>query len=600
MGALENSTRNDHSSVGCSSDKCAFSNSGNSVEGVTKKNVQEFSHVVSNPCEPIVTPKSKIFKPQVSVLCQHECSQDCQPQNVLNKNILFVVIKCLSQAITRCEHVVAGSLPKESKIVQSSNVPVFSPNRVVDHKKSLNDTVSQEVGESKEELAPEYKNENKLKVNDVGAKFVVSKMCHGLSVSSDPRSHVTDSVSFPANSCRLDSVYPFKGDSFDISVTIEDFKFPALIDTGAAVTAISSKVWDKYLGHKNCCLDPSSTTRVTSVSSPLSVLGKVWLNFVIKSDVLPFEAHVIKDLTHDVVLGRDFLQKYRLIINFMENIIEFSHPEDPLPFAGSFGIDLDAEGFDNCVLSVHADNSFTILAHSEVVVTGRLSSMPEGVNTSASAIYGLVTPESDLPHRYSVFGASELVKVSGDVTIPVRMANPSAQPVKIFCRTKLTDFECVDNDLATFEIGRNSPSSDAQCNSSDDRQQPKDYSEFPDLSNSILNDDEKVKFKNLFNKYCNVFAFPGDQLGKTSLVWHVIDTGDATPIKQRPYRVSPDVKKEIDPQVDEMLEKGIIQESVSPWSSPVVLVKKKDRSYRFCVDFRKVNKVTKVDSFQCL
>ena len=209
----------------------------------------------------------------------------------------------------------------------------------------------------------------------------------------------------------------------------------------------------------------------------------------------------------------------------------------------------------------------------------------------------MVTPKSDLPHRYSVFGASELVKVSNDATIPVRMVNPSAQPVKIFRRTKLADFERVDNDLATFEIGKNSPSSDAQHNSSDDLQQPKDYSEFPDLSNSILNDDEKVKFKNLFNKYRNVFAFPGDQLGRTSLVQHVIDTGDAMPIKQRPYRVSPDVKKEIDRQVDEMLERGIIQESVSPWSSPVVLVKKKDGSYRFCVDFRKVNKVTKVHSF---
>ena len=226
-----------------------------------------------------------------------------------------------------------------------------------------------------------------------------------------------------------------------------------------------------------------------------------------------------------------------------------------------------------------------------------LSSVPKGVSTSASEIYRLVTPKSDLPHRYSVFGVSELVKVSSDATIPVRMVNPSAQPVKIFRRTKLADFERVDNDVATFEIGKNSPSSDAQHNSSDDLQQPKDYSEFPDLSNSILNDDEKVKFKNLFNKYRNVFAFPGDQLGRTSLVQHVIDTGDAMPIKQRPYRVSPDVKKEIDRQVDEMLEKGIIQESVSPWSSPVVLVKKKDGSYRFCVDFRKVNKVTKVHSF---
>ena len=188
-------------------------------------------------------PKPKIFKAQVSVTCQHECSQDCQPQNVPNEHILIEVIKCLSQATTRCEHVVAGSLPKESKIVS-----VFSPNRVIDYEKSFNDNVSQEVGESKEELAPEFKNENKLRVNDVEAK-VVSKTCHGLSVSSDPEagSHVTDSVSLPANSCRLDSIYPFKGDSFDISVTIEDFEFPSLIDTGSAVTEISSHVWDKYL-----------------------------------------------------------------------------------------------------------------------------------------------------------------------------------------------------------------------------------------------------------------------------------------------------------------------------------------------------------------
>ena len=132
-----------------------------------------FGHVVSNHCGPIVTQKSIMFKPQVSVTCQHECSQDCQPQNVPHENILFEDIKCLSQAITKCEDVVGLF----SRIVQSSNVPVFSPNRVIDYEKSLNDNVSQQVGESKEKLAPEFKNENKLKVNDVETKVDVSKTC---------------------------------------------------------------------------------------------------------------------------------------------------------------------------------------------------------------------------------------------------------------------------------------------------------------------------------------------------------------------------------------------------------------------------------------
>ena len=69
-----------------------------------------------------------------------------------------------------------------------------------------------------------------------------------------------------------------------------------------------------------------------------------------------------------------------------------------------------------------------------------LSSVPKGVSTSGSEIYGLVTLKSDLPHRYSVFGVSELVKVSSDATIPVRMVNPPAQPVKIFCRTNFFFF----------------------------------------------------------------------------------------------------------------------------------------------------------------
>ena len=139
-------------------------------------------------------------------------------------------------------------------------------------------------------MTPEFKNEN-LEVNDVGDKFIVSKKCHDLCDSSGPelRSHVTDSVSSPVSSCRLDSIYPFDGDNFNISVLIEFVKFHAIIDTGAAVTAFDTKAWNKYLSHTDCCLDSPSTSCLTSVSgSLLVILGKVCLNFVIKSVVLPF------------------------------------------------------------------------------------------------------------------------------------------------------------------------------------------------------------------------------------------------------------------------------------------------------------------------
>ena len=69
------------------------------------------------------------------------------------------------------------------------------------------------------------------------------------------------------------------------------------------------------------------------------------------------------------------------------------------------------------------------------------------------------------------------------------------------------------------------------------------------------------------------------------------------PIKQRFYPVSPFKQKIIDDEVDEMLKLGVIEPSKSPWSSPVCLVRKKDDSYRFCIDFRKLNSKTKKDAY---
>ena len=102
--------------------------------------------------------------------------------------------------------------------------------------------------------------------------------------------------------------------------------------------------------------------------------------------------------------------------------------------------------------------------------------------------------------------------------------------------------------------------------SSHDQLEKHDYSELPNLSDSILTADDKVKFRDLFEKYRAVFALSNAELGRLLLVQHMIDTGDATPIKQMPYRTSPKGKQEIDQRVDNVLDRGISQESVSAWS----------------------------------
>lgn len=86
-------------------------------------------------------------------------------------------------------------------------------------------------------------------------------------------------------------------------------------------------------------------------------------------------------------------------------------------------------------------------------------------------------------------------------------------------------------------------------------------------------------------------------LGETTLITHRIDTGDAQPIRQRYYRLSPEKQRILVEQVDEMLGLDVIEPCESAWSSPVLIVTKKNGQPRFCLDSRKLNSVTKHDAY---
>ena len=98
-------------------------------------------------------------------------------------------------------------------------------------------------------------------------------------------------------------------------------------------------------------------------------------------------------------------------------------------------------------------------------------------------------------------------------------------------------------------------------------------------------------------KFTSVFSQGDHDVGCAGVTQHRIELHDDTPIRQKPRRFPQPVADEIERQCEELVGLNILDYSKSPWSSPVVPVKKKDGSIRLCIDYRELNRVTKADRF---
>jgi len=97
-------------------------------------------------------------------------------------------------------------------------------------------------------------------------------------------------------------------------------------------------------------------------------------------------------------------------------------------------------------------------------------------------------------------------------------------------------------------------------------------------------------------KFLSTIPKPSENPGVTALTEHHTNVGENTSVKQRCYLVSPKVQEAIRNE-DKMLKAGIIEPSYSEWSNPIVMVRKPNGKYRFCLDFRKVNSLSKKDAY---
>ncbi|GFW30211.1 hypothetical protein TNCV_3067631 [Trichonephila clavipes] len=246
------------------------------------------------------------------------------------------------------------------------------------------------------------------------------------------------------------------------------------------------------------------------------------------------------DIADPFILGLDFLKEHGFTLDFNKNELRSIHEEVTI-----FKIEHRTES----IRQVTANENITIPPRTEIIVPGY-------IGNDVSFNSGLIGSAENKANGLLI--ASTLVDLS-------RKTIPSSN----VC-------------LQKFELAlSNSP-----------QQLTPDL-----LENAELSPEQKKLRRKTVQEFEDVFSRNSSDIGHTTVTQHRIDTADHPPIKQHPRRFPFAKQEEVGTLLREMQENDIIEPSSSPWASPIVLVRKKDGSTRFCVDYRKLNDVTKKDSY---
>ena len=289
---------------------------------------------------------------------------------------------------------------------------------------------------------------------------------------------------------------------------------------------------------------------------------------------------VVEGMTVEAILGLDFLETFKCMIDSGDRKISFPNEKLVLPL-------LDVNQKVSKTVCLFLQRKLTNPAESEVEVMVDIASGGVGDNP----VVGTWLVERCQTGRCDVLVARAVVCPTGS-TVPLRVFNPHKEAVRLWKGLEIAQMEPLDKDPPI--------SSDTHLLtiSAVTEVSPSEHKVLWDIVSTIthLSNSEKELLFVLLMEYADVFSFHSD-LGRTNLTKHHIGTGDSQPIHQLPRRVSPARRQEVRQLLTEMLKNDIIQPSNSPWSSPIVLVRKRDGSTRFCIDYRKVNSVTRKDAY---
>ena len=373
------------------------------------------------------------------------------------------------------------------------------------------------------------------------------------------------------------------GSSNTSEVMVHGLPAVALVDSGSMVSTVAVSFYqslpDKPPLQELSTLGVDINVAVANGSS-LHILGYIEVVVAVPSldFELPVPVLVVPDTAGSqscpVILGTNVIRRCRSAVS----AATFVCPE-PWQLA-----------FDTLVcnpVSVKSTNEHTIEVAPYDSIT--LHGIARGLSSSVSKVvtegFDSESPCMVRPHVVSVQQGSY-------AKIPVRLCNMTAKPFFIKPKSEI----CVVNEIKVVDdLSSSSASQNVSAPSSSSSDPIADLGIKIDTDN--LSSEQILRVRQVLGSWGHIFSTGPTDLGCSNLVKHKIVLTNDAPFKQ-PYRkIPPAMYDEVRQHLKEMLECGAIRESDSPFSSNVVLVRKKDGSLRFCLDFRMLNSRTRKDAY---
>lgn len=347
-------------------------------------------------------------------------------------------------------------------------------------------------------------------------------------------------------------------------VTIGGKSSVMLLDSGCTQSVFPRREFE-LLDPNSCTpLQPVAGRGVLANGSKIYLDGLSHITFRIGPHKVKHQ-FLIADINNTILLGLDFFESQQCQVDFQAAVLRIQNRV----------VTCCNQNGNPLKVNVQVKGKTVVPARSEVVRVARLGRQwTQGLACveTADKVPGVLVATS--------------VQTPKEQAVHLRLMNYTDKEITIPAGKIVAS--CMSAAVCNHDVSKSPPN-------------PKLSEAFQDMARdscSNLSPHDRAKVEDLLTKHQAVFSQGKYDLGRTSLVQHNIPLlPGSRPLKQRPYRHGPAQEEEIEKQVKEMQQQGLIKEGHGAWSSPVVLVQKKDRSWRFCVDYRKLNATTHKDAY---